>query len=183
MLTTEQKQQLIDIAQKSIIHGLQSGEPSTIDLKKYDLALQQKAATFVTLHKQHQLRGCIGVLEPLRPLASDVSHNAFSAAFSDHRFSPVTTGELDQLDVHISILSVPTPITFASEDDLIEQLRPGIDGLIMQEGHHRGTFLPSVWDAIKDKREFIHHLKQKSGLPANYWSDTISVQRYTVEEF
>lgn len=183
MLDSQQKSQLLDIARNSIDHGLKTGKPVEINLDSYDAALQQKRATFVTLHKQHKLRGCIGVLEPIRPLALDVSNNAFSAAFSDHRFPPVTADEITQLHIHISILSTPTPVHFTSEHDLVEQLRPGIDGLIMQEGHHRGTFLPSVWDTVKEKDEFIKHLKNKSGLPENYWSDSITVQRYTVEEF
>lgn len=183
MLNAEQRQQLHDIARNSIINGLQTGEALAIDPADYDAVLQQKAATFVTLHKHKQLRGCIGILEPLRPLANDVAQNAFSAAFSDHRFPPVSEDEIDQLDLHISILSPPTPVNFTSEDDLVSQLRPDHDGLIMQEGSHRGTFLPSVWETIKDKHEFVNHLKQKSGLPENYWSDTISVLRYTVEEF
>ena len=72
---------------------------------------------------------------------------------------------------------------FVSEEDLVSKLRPGVDGLIMQDGNHRGTFLPSVWKAVKDKRDFLNHLKQKSGLPVDYWSVTLSIQRYTVEEF
>lgn len=183
MLTTKQKLQLHELARGSIIHGLEAGEPLTVNLNNYDSALQQKRATFVTLHKHQQLRGCIGILEPLRALAQDISHNAYSAAFKDNRFPPVTSDEIDQLDIHLSILSEPTTVNFTSEEDLIAQLRPGIDGLIMQEGHHRGTFLPSVWSSLTNRHEFLNHLKQKSGLAGDYWSDTISIQRYTVEEF
>lgn len=183
MLNETQKQQLHDIAKNSITNGLHTGEPVTIDLNSYDEDLQTKRATFVTLHKHNQLRGCIGILEPLRPLAEDIAHNAFAAAFSDRRFPPVTADEIDHLNIHISILATPEEISFTSEDDLVSQLRPGIDGLIMQEGNQRGTFLPSVWESVTDRYDFLNHLKQKSGLPANYWSDTIKVQRYTVEEF
>ena len=183
MLTDKQKQQLHIIAKDSIRHGLQTGEALTIELNNYDEALQKKRATFITLHKDNQLRGCIGILEPLRPLAEDVSHNAFSAAFSDRRFPPVTTDEFDALAIHISILSTPVKMTFISEDDLVSQLRPGIDGLILEEEHHRGTFLPSVWKSIDNKQEFLNHLKQKSGLADNYWSDNVNVYRYTVEDF
>lgn len=183
MLNEKQKQQLHKIAKNSINHGLNTGEPLTIELNNYDEDLQAKRATFVTLHKYGQLRGCIGILEPLRPLAEDIAHNAFAAAFSDHRFPPVTKDELDHLNIHISILATPQEINFTSEEDIVSQLRPGIDGLIMEEGSHRGTFLPSVWESVTDKHDFLNHLKQKSGLPKNYWSDTIRVQRYTVEEF
>lgn len=183
MLNEIQKQQLHDIAKNSIVNGLNKGKPVHIELSDYDDDLQTKRATFVTLHKHGQLRGCIGILEPLRPLAEDIAHNAFAAAFSDHRFPPVSADEIDHLDIHISILAIPEEISFTSEDDLVSQLRPGIDGLIMQEGSQRGTFLPSVWESVTDRGDFLNHLKQKSGLPANYWSDTIKVQRYTVEEF
>ena len=183
MLNAAQKQQLHEIAKNSIVNGLNKSEPINIELSDYDDDLQTKRATFVTLHKHGQLRGCIGILEPLRPLAEDIAHNAFAAAFSDHRFPPVSADEIDHLDIHISILATPEEISFSSEEELVSQLRPGVDGLIMQEGKQRGTFLPSVWESVTDRHDFLNHLKQKSGLPANYWSDTIKVQRYTVEEF
>ncbi|MDH5613299.1 MAG: AmmeMemoRadiSam system protein A [Gammaproteobacteria bacterium] len=183
MHNKEQRQQLHDIAYQSIKHGLSIGKALTVDLTKLDKALQTKRATFVTLNKHGQLRGCIGMLEPIRPLAEDVAYNAFAAAFSDPRFPPLQENELEQLKIHISILGTPEKIFFDSEDNLITQLRPGIDGLIMEEGHHRGTFLPSVWESLRDRREFLNHLKIKCGLPQNYWSDSICIHRYTVEEF
>ena len=183
MLNESQKQQLREIAKYSIVNGLNNGKSANFELNDYDEDLQTKRATFVTLHKYGQLRGCIGILEPLRPLAEDIAHNAFAAAFSDNRFSPVSADEIDHLDIHISILATPEEMTFTSEEDLVSQLRPGIDGLIMQEGTQRGTFLPSVWESVTDRVDFLNHLKQKSGLPINYWSDTIRLQRYTVEEF
>ena len=183
MHNEKQRQQLHDIAYDSIQYGLTNGKALDIDPGQLDTALQTKRATFVTLNTHGQLRGCIGMLEPVRPLAEDVARNAYAAAFSDPRFPPLLKNELDQLDIHISILATPEEMVFNSEDDLITQLRPGIDGLIMEEGRHRGTFLPSVWKSLPDPREFLQHLKLKSGLSANYWSDSIRIQRYTVEEF
>ncbi|MCW8923078.1 MAG: AmmeMemoRadiSam system protein A [Gammaproteobacteria bacterium] len=183
MLDKAQRQQLHDIAYNSIKSGLTSGRALTIDLTKLDAVLKTRRATFVTLQKHGQLRGCIGMLEPVRPLAEDVAHNAFAAAFSDRRFSPLQADELEQLDIHISILGTPEKMTFDSEDDLLAQIRPGVDGLIMEEGHLRGTILPSVWESVQDKKEFLNHLKMKSGLPGNYWSDSIIIHRYSVEEF
>ena len=183
MLNEKQKQQLHEVAQRSIEYGLDNNEPLKIKLSDYDQDLQTKRASFVTLHKNKQLRGCIGILEPLRPLVEDVSHNAFAAAFSDNRFPPVNSGELSQLDIHISILGTPEEIIFDSEDELISQLKPGVDGLILEEGRLKGTFLPSVWESLPDRHDFINHLKMKTGLPADYWSDSIRVQRYTVEDF
>ena len=183
MHNKEQRQQLHDIAYDSIKAGLSDGKPLPVNLTKLDAALNTKRATFVTLHKQGLLRGCIGMLEPVRALAEDVAHNAFAAAFSDTRFPPLRAQELDQLDIHISILGTPEEIFFDSENDLLKQIRPNIDGLIMEEDHRRGTFLPSVWESVQGKKEFLTHLKMKSGLPGNYWSDSIRIQRYTVEEF
>lgn len=178
-----QRQQLHQIAFDSIKSGLLHGKALAVDLEKMDEALKTKRATFVTLQKNGELRGCIGMLEPIRPLAEDVAHNAFAAAFSDPRFPPLAEHELAQLDIHISILGTPEAMVFDSEQDLIDQLRPGVDGLIMQEGHRRGTFLPSVWESLTQPQAFVSHLKLKSGLPENYWSDDIQIQRYTVEEF
>ncbi|MES0328410.1 MAG: AmmeMemoRadiSam system protein A, partial [Gammaproteobacteria bacterium] len=96
---------------------------------------------------------------------------------------PLQAHELEQLDIHISILGTPEKMLFDSEDDLLTKIRPNIDGLIMEEGQRRGTFLPSVWQSVQDKKEFLNHLKMKSGLASNYWSDSIVIHRYTVEEF
>ena len=140
-------------------------------------------ATFVTLNKFGELRGCIGHLEAIQPLIADVAENAFNAAFRDPRFQPVTASEFGDLEVHISVLSPPEPMVFTSEADLLRQIRPGIDGLILEDGAYRGTFLPSVWEQLPDPAQFLAHLKMKAGLPPNYWSDTLKVSRYTTESF
>jgi AmmeMemoRadiSam system protein A len=119
----------------------------------------------------------------MRPLAEDIAQNAWSAAFRDPRFSPMTAEEMDGLDIHISILGDPEPMEFSDEKDLVSKVRPGIDGLILEDGYNRGTFLPSVWESLPDAADFVSHLKLKAGLPQDYWSDTLKVQRYTVEEF
>jgi len=180
-LTKSQQQQLIQVAKDSIAHGLTHGCALPIDSNDYVAELQVQRATFVTLEIKQQLRGCIGMLEAVRPLIVDVAENAFAAAFRDPRFPPVSTAEYEQLEIHLSILSVAEAMSFYSEDDLIRQLRPGIDGLIMQEGGHRGTFLPSVWESLADPEIFIQHLKQKSGLASDYWSDSLKVARYECE--
>jgi len=183
MLTTENQRVLRDLAYKSIKHGLKTGKALEIYSAQYPAELQPKKATFVTLHRNNELRGCIGILKPVRPLAEDVAYNAWAAAFTDSRFMPLNAGELDDLDIHISILGTPEEMDFSSEDDLLKQIRPGTDGLILEEGYNKGTFLPSVWASLSDSREFLNHLKLKAGLTANYWSDTIKVKRYNVEEF
>ena len=183
MLSEEHRRQLRDLAYASISHGLETGTALQINVTDYPAELQAIRATFVTLHRNKQLRGCIGILKPVRPLAEDVAYNAWAAAFKDTRFSPLGASELDDLDIHISILGTPEEMDFSSEADLVEKVRPGTDGLILEEGYNRGTFLPSVWESLTDPHEFVNHLKLKAGLPADYWSDTVKIKRYTVEEF
>jgi len=150
---------------------------------KLPAELNERRATFVTLTIGGQLRGCIGMLEACRPLAEDVAANACAAAFEDPRFPPLTKKEFEKLEIHISVLSPPEELNFSSEEDVLRQIRPGIDGLILQDGFHRGTFLPSVWEELPQKELFWAHLKLKAGLPADYWSDTVRVFHYTTEYF
>jgi len=182
MLTQENQDILLNIARASISNGLMQGQPLPIRLEDYPPALQAPRASFVTLQIDGQLRGCIGSLEAFRPLVEDVAENAFAAAFRDPRFPPLSDKEFDQLDYHISILSPSEPIEFESENDLVNKLRPGIDGLVLEERGQRGTFLPSVWESLPSPRQFLAQLKVKAGLPADYWSDSIKVERYTVED-
>lgn len=179
-LSATERKTLLDAARQSVASGL-AGTRLKIELQAYPAALRAPRATFVTLHVRDELRGCIGSLEPRRPLIEDVVDNAYAAAFHDTRFPALTAADLDQLSVHLSLLSPLTPLRFESEDDLLRQLRPGVDGLILAEHHHRGTFLPAVWESLPTPREFLRRLKEKAGLPPDYWSDTITVERYTVE--
>ena len=182
-LSDTAKQQLLAIARKSVHHGLLHGAPQPVDLAQYDESLSADGASFVTLHLHGQLRGCIGSLLAHRPLAKDVAENAFSAAFRDPRFTPLMEQEESELVYHVSVLSEPVPMAFDSEADLLEQIRPGVDGLILKDGaFHKGTFLPSVWEQLPDKTLFLAHLKEKAGLERDYWSPTIQVERYSVDE-
>lgn len=183
LLTKENQQRLVALAKESIEHGLATGELLPIHLNEFPAELTIPRATFVTLDKQGQLRGCIGRLEAARPLVADIVANAFAAAFHDSRFPALTAREFNQITIHLSILSPAQPIVFSSEQDLIKQLRPFIDGLILQEGYSRGTFLPSVWQSLPQAEQFLRQLKQKAGLPPDYWSDTIKVSRYETEMF
>ena len=182
MFTERQKATLLELAHASIKHGLKTGKPITVNLDDYDPELQAQGACFVTLQINSQLRGCIGSLEAYRPLAEDVADNAFAAAFRDPRFSQLSDDEYEQLHYHISILDKPVPMSFSSEEDLLQQIRPGIDGLVLHDKHNKGTFLPSVWESLPDAESFLQHLKLKAGLSPGYWSDTIQVERYTVED-
>lgn len=180
-LTNQQQQVLLKIAKDSIAYGLAHGKVLPININDYPAQLQEIRATFVTLEMNSHLRGCIGMLEAMQPLVVDVAKNAFLAAFRDYRFPSVSEAEYPRLEIHISILNPSEPIVFSSEEDLIGQLRPNVDGLIMQEGERRGTFLPSVWDSLPEPRQFLQHLKVKAGLPQSYWSNTLQVFRYTCD--
>jgi AmmeMemoRadiSam system protein A len=179
----EHQQILLQIARDAISSKLETGKPSLPDLKSLPQELQAHRATFVTLTMHKQLRGCIGMLEACRPLAHDVAENACSAAFEDPRFRPLSREEFEQIEIHISVLSPPEEVTFESERELLSKIRPNIDGLILEDGLHRGTFLPSVWEELPEPDIFLAHLKIKAGLPTNYWSNTIRIFRYTADYF
>jgi len=119
----------------------------------------------------------------IQSLVEDVAENAWSAAFRDPRFPPLTAAELPGLGIHISVLTPPQPMHFTSEADLLRQIRPGVDGLILQDGWARGTFLPSVWESLPRVADFWTQLKHKAGLPAHHWSADLRVFRYETESF
>jgi len=177
------QQQLMSVVKGAICYGLEYNQPIHIETDDFDPILNEKKATFVTLYMNGNLRGCIGTLSAYQPLIIDLADNAFSAAFKDPRFPPLQKDEFKQLEYHISILTVPSAITFKDEQDLLQKIRPNIDGLVLSEGSKRGTFLPSVWDQLPNKTDFIKHLKLKAGLPENYWSNTIRVECYQVDSF
>jgi AmmeMemoRadiSam system protein B/AmmeMemoRadiSam system protein A len=180
-LDAAQQRQLLELARASIRHGLDHGRPLPVDLASLPQPFKIPRASFATLEIDGQLRGCIGSLEAHRPLAEDIAHNAYAAAFQDPRFPPLRESELARLDIHLSLLTPAEPMVFQSEQDLLSQLRPGVDGLILVEGGRRGTFLPSVWEQLPNPVEFLEHLKLKAGLPKGYWSDSLKVYRYTSE--
>lgn len=177
-LSTADKQLLLKLARQSITATVNQQSFTAPELHSYPKALQQYAACFVTLTQLSQLRGCIGSLDAYQPLIYDVINNAQSSASRDPRFPPVTENELPNIHIEISVLSPIEPIHFNSEDDLLLQIKPFEDGLVIQDGRHRSTFLPLVWDKIPDKKHFLQELKIKAGLPSNHWSDTLKVSRY-----
>ncbi len=146
-------------------------------------ALSQPAATFVTLLKNQQLRGCIGSLEAHRSLATDVSENAYAAAFRDPRFAPLNEDELAQTRIEVSLLRPAEALEFSDEADAIRQLCPGVDGLILTHGTRRATFLPQVWESLPDPQYFMEQLKLKAGLAADYWDEKITLARYGVQKW
>ena len=145
--------------------------------------LSRPGATFVTLTRNGQLRGCIGSLEAYRQLAVDVAENAVAAAFRDPRFPPLARNEWPQTRVEVSLLAAAEPLDFVDEEDAIARLRPGIDGLILTHGHRRATFLPQVWESLPDPRRFLEQLKLKAGLPIDLWDDKMTLARYGVQKW
>ena len=172
---------LMDLAKRSVQSRVLENQSLQINLEELPQPLVEPRATFVTLHIHNQLRGCIGTLNAHQALAQDVIDNAESAAVRDPRFNPVTPQEIHDLHYHISVLTPPEPMIFKNEADLLDQIVAGIDGLILTEGPYRGTFLPSVWESLPAKNDFLNHLKRKAGLPSTYWSDTLTVSRYRTE--
>ena len=182
-LLPEQVTTVFEIAKQAIEIGLngQVLDESLMALSG-NSQLNEKAATFVTLNKKVELRGCIGSLQACRTLAEDVYSNAYSAAFRDSRFKPLAEDELIDLDVEVSILTPPKLIEKGlSKGALLDELEPFKDGLIISDGVNRATFLPSVWEQLSDKEMFVNHLMRKAGI--GVWSDKISCQRYYVKSY
>lgn len=179
-LQQNQKSQLLLIAKQSIAEGFKTGHPLIVNA--HDPELQERRASFVTLEIDGNLRGCIGSLEAHQPLALNVSRNAFNAAFQDSRFEPLSEQEFELVDIEISLLTPAQELSFKSEQDLLDQLRPKIDGVIFEDGPHRSTFLPQVWQQLPTPREFMNQLKQKAGLGPGHWRQKAKIYRYQVEK-
>ena len=145
--------------------------------------LHAPGAVFVTLRNHGQLRGCVGSLQAVRPLLEDVLHNVVAAAIHDDRFPRVEASELDGLTLEITLLSPPQPISFTSEADALDRLRPGEDGVVLTYGSHRATFLPQVWESLTTPEAFVTELKRKAGLADDFWHADLKLERYRVKKW
>ena len=170
---------LLQLAWSSIRARLAGG---TVAPPSEPAALTRPGACFVTLKRDGRLRGCIGSPQAWRPLGQDVVDNAAKAAFEDSRFAPLTAPELDGLTLSVSVLTAPVPMRFTDEADLLRQLRPGIDGLIIEDGGHRALFLPAVWEQLPDPAQFLAHLKAKAGMRVDHWSPHFKASRFHAVE-
>ncbi len=150
----------------------------TYNITEYDCVFEQNGASFVTIESDGILRGCIGSIHAQRPLIKDLTDNAYSAAYGDNRFPPLSENELEKIDIKISLLSKPVRIKFNSEAELADSLVPYTDGLIIRDGNYKGVFLPEVWRMIPKKRKFLEELKQKAGLPKDYFSETFEAFKF-----
>lgn len=184
LLTDEEKKILLKLARQSIELAVGGHPPPHLVLEDYSPNLKEQGASFVTLTENGDLRGCIGALEPYQPLVQDVCEHAVAAALDDFRFSPVTPNEVSRLVIEISRLTVPQPLQYDHPQDLPNRLKAGSDGVILRDGIRRATFLPQVWEKLPDPVEFLSHLCQKMGAPADLWKrKLLQVFTYQVEEF
>ena len=171
---------LLALARAAIAHRLGRGPAPVVP---DDPRLREKGATFITLARDGELRGCIGSLRRSRELGEDVIHNALAAAFEDSRFEPLAADELDAVTIEVSILSEPEFLDFFGEEELLAQLRPGEDGLIIFSGCHSATFLPQVWEQLPAPADFLAALKRKAGMAVERPEDGLMAARYAVRKW
>jgi len=175
---------LLGLAKASIEHSWAHGADRVMDLElsTQPPELAAQGACFVTLNRHDRLRGCIGSPEAWRPLALDVVANANRAAFHDPRFPPLKSPEIEGLTLHLSVLSPAQPFPVNDQADLLAQLTPGTDGLIIKDQGRGALFLPSVWAQLPDPAQFLAHLKAKAGLPVDHWSADFHAWRFIAPE-
>ena len=183
-LTEAEKSILLQLAREALERGVNGQSMPRLDQTKLTPVLRAKGASFITLTKHGQLRGCIGALEPYQPLVDDVREHAIAAALQDYRFPPVQPNELSKIEIEVSRLTVPRPLDYASPEDLLTKLHPSLDGIILRDGSRRATFLPQVWEQIPDKVDFLSQLCAKMGAARDLWRRKhLEVLIYQVEEF
>ncbi|MBT8339128.1 MAG: AmmeMemoRadiSam system protein B [Desulfatitalea sp.] len=187
-LTAEQGSVLLRLARDTLNRKF-GNDPAEHQVEALNQALadpdfKRRSSTFVTLKIGDNLRGCIGSLTARNSLAESVRANAVNAAFHDPRFHPLQETELAQVNIEVSVLTQPQPLTYADGKDLVAKLRPGVDGVILRKGNASATFLPQVWEQLPRPEAFLGHLCAKAGLPAEAWrQDRLEVEIYQVQYF
>jgi len=186
-ITEEQGLRLVHVARRTIAARLGTLDAVNKVIPDRDLAdpaFREKRGTFVTLKIKGQLRGCMGCLAPSETILEGIQRNAINAAFNDPRFPALTPIELDQAEIDISILTSPLELEYAEGNDLLDKLRPNIDGVIINKGLARATFLPQVWDQLPRTEDFLAHLCRKAGLSPDEWKEGgLGVSIYQVQYF
>lgn len=160
----EEDRLLLRVAHDAVVHGLETGRPPLLELERFPPPLRAPGASFVTLRIAGRLRGCLGTLEAERALVLDVAENAVGSALRDPRFPPMARVELAALSIELSLLGPLEPLAVGSEEELLARLRPGIDGLVIEEEGRRATFLPAVWSELPEPQAFLAALRRKAGL-------------------
>ncbi|HSO96043.1 MAG TPA: AmmeMemoRadiSam system protein A [Acidimicrobiia bacterium] len=174
---------LLEVSTAVVGDVVNGRRPRLPDPAAFDGPLRELGASFVTLERGGQLLGCIGTLVAVQPLVVDVARHALDAAFADPRLPPVTRDDFAQMSVKVSVLSPPEPMAVSTFDELVAAVRPGIDGVLVDDGRHRATLLPSVWDHLPVPERFVEALWQKAGLARGAWPAGMAVSRYATEEF
>ncbi len=183
-LTFQERITLLKIARQALECSVRAQALPSINYDKLSPLLCAPGASFVTLTIFGRLRGCIGTLEPFRPLAHDVQDRTVSAAFNDYRFSNVNSDELNDIQIEISRLTQPQPLFYSNPEELCSRLRPGIDGVVLHDGSRRATFLPQVWSSLPLPEDFLRALCQKMGAHDDLWRcKVLDIEIYQVEEF
>lgn len=183
-LTVRERKHLLELARKALREFVRSGGQPRVDESKLTPALREARSCFVTLTRHGELRGCVGNLEAREPLFRAVMINACGAAFRDSRFPPVDGTHIPELEIEISVLTAPVPLAFASPQELLHQLRPEVDGVVLEAEGRTATFLPQVWEKIPDAASFMDELARKAPLPAPAWREPGAVVlTYQVESF
>ncbi|RRJ83229.1 AmmeMemoRadiSam system protein A [Aestuariirhabdus litorea] len=182
-LTPALQQQLLQLARRAISQGCQQETLRPPPTDALEPPLRVPTAGFVTLTQQGQLRGCMGSLEARRPLAEEIVEDACSAAFRDPRFPPLTGEELPRTRIEISLLSPLEAVAAECREALLAQLRPGVDGLLIESGGNQATFLPQVWEQLPEGDRFLDHLLRKAGLNPARWPEPMNAYRYQVHHF
>lgn len=178
-LPPDAAQVLVGLARAAIeraLHVRAAPEPPPPDWARAE------GASFVTLTLDGRLRGCLGSLTAVRPLAEDVEQNARAAALRDPRFSPLTRAEAGQVEIEVSVLSPVAPLPVTDRAEAVARLRPGVDGVVLTWGGRRATLLPQVWRNLPDPEQFLDALLRKAGLPPGWWADDVALGTYTVTE-
>lgn len=170
---------LLPIARQAIASRLRQPVPQVLDAPW----LAERRASFVTLTAAGKLRGCIGSVRAKRKLGADVRHNALAAAFSDPRFRPVTASEYPGVHIEVSVLTEPEPLMFADRAEALAQLRPELDGALLNCNGAQATFLPQVWRQLPDPDQFMDELLRKARLSSDYWGADVKLARYQVQVF
>jgi len=185
MLSDSDRSTLLRIAREAVTAAANDQPLPSLDLDSLPAALRENRASFITLTIDHELRGCIGGLQAMMPLALDVQQHAAGAAMEDPRFPPVSRTEAPYLRIEISVLTAPEPVPHKSPEELIAALRPGIDGVILKSGwRHKATFLPQAWEKVPDPVLFLEMLSEKMGASPDAWRyPNTEVFRYQVEMF
>ncbi len=187
--TAEMGATLLSLARMTIAEELgiavDKAKLETLETSLAAEAFHEKRGTFVTLHnKDKSLRGCIGTIEPLETIKAGIKDNAVNAAFRDPRFPALKRGEFNTIEIEVSLLTKPEKLSYSSGDDLVKLLRPGIDGVILKKGYKRATFLPQVWEQLRDPTAFLSHLCIKAGLTSNAWKKgDLEIFTYEVDCF